>query len=489
VLLAVTRRGVYLSPDGLAYVGTARNLVHGRGFTAPPGSAPISNFAPLFTLVLAGLAKVLSADPVTVARYLNPLLAGLTVLVVGLLVRRLTGSVPLAMAGQLLVLSGMDFLAYHSAALSEPLFVATSLLALCALSAAVRRPSAPAVVAAALFAGAAAFTRYVGVALVVAGVVALLLLAPRKSGWKAAAAPFAVLAASPLVGWLLWLHASQGRATNRAAVFHAPGLDYLNEGLRTASTWFLPDTVGWPARGVIAAVVVLDLAFVAALTWRRDNGYRGKRGVAVVAMFAVAYLAALVADRAFFDVTGRLDLRFLLPLHAAAVPLALWVLRSVDLRTSHLARVGLTVIVALQLVAGGVWVRDALTDESVRPGGFGSALWARSDAIDQVRAAAPSAPVYSNEPDAVWYWTGRVADAVPEKRVFLTGKANRLYGAQLLAMAAALRRGGLLVYFTATPARTVFLPTPDELAGRLQLTLVSRDAIGRVYRAPGPSPP
>ena len=130
-MLVVTRRGAYLSPDALSYVGTARELVDGNGYRAPPGSPPLGNFPPLYPLVLAAVGY-LGLDPLTVARFLNPLLLGATVLVAGLLLHRLTGSLPLAVAGQLLLVSGVDLLAYHSSALSEPLFLLLTVLALAA---------------------------------------------------------------------------------------------------------------------------------------------------------------------------------------------------------------------------------------------------------------------------------------------------------------------------------------------------------------------
>ncbi|MGH9278738.1 MAG: hypothetical protein ACRD12_11640, partial [Acidimicrobiales bacterium] len=122
LLLAVTRRGAYLSPDSLAYVGTARNLLDGRGLTPPPGSPPLGNFAPLYSLVLAA-GGLLGPDPLTVARWVSPLAFGGTIFVVGLLARRLSGSTVVAVGAQVLVLAGTDVLRYGSAALSESLFL------------------------------------------------------------------------------------------------------------------------------------------------------------------------------------------------------------------------------------------------------------------------------------------------------------------------------------------------------------------------------
>ena len=42
-VLAATGKGLYVSPDAVFFVGTARNLVDGRGFTPRAGLPPLGN--------------------------------------------------------------------------------------------------------------------------------------------------------------------------------------------------------------------------------------------------------------------------------------------------------------------------------------------------------------------------------------------------------------------------------------------------------------
>lgn len=482
VLLAVTRHGAYLSPDALAYVGTARSLVDDQGFSPPPGAPPIGNFPPLYAMLLAGVGA-LGPDPLTVARYVGPIAFGATILVVGILVWRLAGSLPLAVASQLLVLAGADFLAYHSAALSEPLFLLLAVLVVATLSACIQARRRPLLlVAAALLAGTATLARYVGLALVAGGAAALLLAAGKPRPWKEAVA-FVTIALAPLFAWLAWLSGVEGPTGTRTVAFHAPGLGYVTTGLRSASTWLIPLDVPWPWRGLLAAPVA---AAVGAFVWRNQAKWYDRRVGGLIGVLALAYLGALVVDRFLFDVTGRLDSRFLLPVHLAAIGLAAWALHGVDLRKSHLARVGLCAVVGLQVATGISWVADALTDRDVRPGGFGAPAWVTSEVIDQARALPATAPLYTNSADALWFHARRQASPVPEKRIFLTGEVNPAYEVELGAMLADLGRGGLLVYFTRSPARRVFLPTTDELTERHGLQVVNRDAVAVALRS---SPP
>jgi hypothetical protein len=483
-LLVVTRRGAYVSADSLAYVGTARSLVDGHGYAPPPGSPPLANFPPFYPLLLAGIGAF-GPDPLTIARYMGPLLFGVTVLLVGLLVRQLTGSVRLAVAGQLLVASGIDFLTYHSAALSEPLFLLLALLAFLVAGASLRARGTWLVFVAALLAGAVAVTRYIGLAVILAGAAALALFGGRGR-WKSAVA-FTVIALAPLATWLTWVSGVEGRATNRTAVLHPPDLDYVLGGLRAASAWVVPEDVPWAARAALAGAVAV-LVVVAAVRRRRSERLEGADvGLPrVLALFALAYLGALVADRWLFDVTGRLDARFLLPLHVVAIALALRVLTPVEGELSRAARLGLSAVVGLQLAAGSFWLYDAATHARVRPGGFTAPAWRQSPVIEQVRQLPPDAALFTNQVDALHFHTGRVATLVPEKAALLTGKPNGDYEQQLQAMYDALGSGGALVYFTATPARKVFLPTAEELAARLGLELVLRDEVGMLHRRPPP---
>ena len=173
-LLVVTRKGAYASPDSAFYVGTARNLLDGHGFTAPPGSPPLSHFPPLFPLLLAAIGWVTGLDPLDVAGIVNPLLLGVTALLVAVVVRRRSGSVGLGVAASAAVVVAVDLLVYFASALTEPLFVVLVLGAMVSLAAAVDRGGRGWWVAAVACTAGACLTRYVGVALVVAEVGVLL---------------------------------------------------------------------------------------------------------------------------------------------------------------------------------------------------------------------------------------------------------------------------------------------------------------------------
>ena len=446
VVLA-TGKGLYVSPDAVFYVGTARNWLDGRGLTPPPGLPPLEHFPPLFTLLLAALGKV-GLDPLDGARLVNALAFAATVLLVGLVVRSRTGSGVAALAASVLTAAAVDLLTYSASALTEPLFILLAVAGLVVLAAYLDRPS-PALLAGASALIAAAFlTRYVGIALVVAGVAALLW----RRRWIATGV-FGATTVAPVAAWLAWAEGP----TDRSIVFHMFGADYLGQAVRPLTRWIIP----WPGPplGFVVALVLVAGGVVLA---RRVPGSSLSR---LLVMFTVAYLAVLLANRVFTDATGRLDARFLAPLHVVAILLVVPALHRVRMAG---------VLVLAQVVGAVAWTAGGLTDEGIARRGYNAAALRRSAAMADV-----GRPVYSNAFDAIFFLTGRSALPIPAEKDYLTGRPNPRYDEELSAMRAS---GGYLAYFDALTFRRSFLPSQAELEAALPLEIVAADALGTLYR-------
>jgi len=448
VVLA-TGKGLYVSPDAVFYVGTARNWLDGRGFTPPSGLPPLEHFPPLFTFILAALGK-LGLDPLDGARVVNTLSFAGVVLVVGLVVRARTDSVPAALVASVLTVAAVDLLTYSASALSEPLFILLALCGLVVLARYLEQPS-PALLAAATALVAAAFlTRYVGIALVVAGVAALLW----RRRWVAAGV-FGILGSAPTAVWLLRAE------SDRTLVFHMFGADYLGQAVRPLSRWLVP----WP-KPPIGLVLALLLVVAGVVLARRSSSSLSRLLIA----FAVAYLAVLLANRAFTDATGRLDARFLAPLHPIAIMLVVPALRRLPKPALALAGA----LVLAQVADAAAWTAGGLTDDGVRRRGYTAAAWESSLLID--RMARLDGPVYTNGFDAFFLLTGLPALPIPAKKDYLTGRPNPRYAEELAAM------HGYVAYFDALTFRRSFLPSRAELEALLPLEVVSSDPLGTLYR-------
>lgn len=448
VVLA-TGKGLYVSPDAVFYVGTARNWLDGQGFTPPTGVPPLAHFPPGFTVVLAALGR-LGLDPLTGARVVNALAFAGVVLLVGLVVLARTGSVPAALVASVLVAAGVDLLALSGSALSEPLFILLAVGGLVALAAYLDQPR-PALLAGASALVASAFLmRYVGVALVVAGVAGL----AWRRRWLAAGV-FGAATVAPVAVWLLW---ADGGAGDRSVAVHLFGADYLGQAVRPLARWVVP-WPGPPAGFVLAALLVAAGIVVARrvdatpLTW-------------LLVAFTVAYVVVLLANRTFTDATGRLDARFLAPLHVVAILVAVPALSR--LKPPALAVAGALVVAQ---VAGAVsWTAGGLTDDGIRRRGYTAAALERS-----VLLAKAGQPLYSNAPDAVYFATGRPALAVPAEKDYLTGQANPHYAEELAAMR------GYIAYFDVITFKRSFQPSRAQLEATLRLEIVAQDNVGTLY--------
>jgi 4-amino-4-deoxy-L-arabinose transferase-like glycosyltransferase len=460
-VVAASAKGLYVSPDAAFYVGTARNWLDGRGFTPPPGLPPLEHFPPLFTMVLAALGKV-GLDPLGGARVVNALAFAGIVLLVGLVVRSRTGSMPAAIVASVLTAAAVDLLTYSASALSEPLFILLAIAGLVVLAAFLDRPSPTLLVAAGALVGAAFLTRYVGIALVVAGTAALVW----RRRW-AAAGVFGAIAVAPVAVWLV---SAGGRgSSDRSFVLHMFGADYLGQAVRPLSRWLVP----WPGPplGFVLAVLVVagGVLLVRRLPTSADGN--GSLGLLLVA-FAGAYLFVLLANRALTDATGRLDARFLAPLHVVAILLVVPALWRRKLSGSALALAG--VLVLGQVADAVAWTAGGLTDDSVRRRGYTAAALQRSPVMG--RAVGP---LYTNAVDAVFFVTGRMSTSIPVKHDYLTGRPNPRYPEELAAMRAS---GGYLAYFDAITFRRSFLPSRAELEAALPLEIVLTDDLGTLYR-------
>lgn len=484
-LVAATDKGLYVSPDSVFYVGTARNLLDGVGFRPPPGLPALGHFPPLFTLVIAAVGR-LGVDPLDAARVVNVAVLGATVFLVGMVLRSLTGSVAAAVVGAALTAAAVDVLTFSAAALSEPLFVLLALAGLVALAAHLDRPRPVLLLAAAGSVALAVLTRYVGVALVVTGV-GVLLWRGRDRSWHGVvdAATFGAVALAPALVWLAWAGRAAGvaGAGERTVAFHPFGAAYLAQAPRPLARWI----IAWPGPPAGPVLALVLAAAAVAFVRRRGGGALGTVPSApgslplVLGVFSASYLAVLVANRVLIDATGRLDARFLMPLHVVALLAVVPVVYR--LRSRRGVVIAAWALVLSQVAGGLVWAAEGLTDESIPRRGYTARAWRDSALVSLVATADPALPVYTNGFDVLFLLTGRAGRPIPAAKDYLTDRTNTRFPFELAAMGADLERtGGLLVYFDALTARRSFLPSRQELERALPLDVVATDAVGRIYR-------
>ncbi|HQU36493.1 MAG TPA: phospholipid carrier-dependent glycosyltransferase [Anaerolineales bacterium] len=447
--LRATPEGLGLSDDSIAYIAGARSLLAGDGYREAwlATNGYVTHFPPGFPSALTFLGWF-GLDPLRGARFLNAILFGLNAGLVGILVWRTTPSLTAGLiAAGLFVLNG-EMLQVHAVAMSEPLFIFFSLVSLWTFDLSFesllyyagektseiegrlkrwrrRNESSAWLIASGVCAGLAYLTRYSGLALVAALLVALIILhtswRKRLGGMILFLEGFIPLAAV----WALRNHWVAGNATNRSLAWHPLTQENIETGLRVFADFSIPVT-GWfkalaKAPGVFEAIAVLILG--GALVWtaleawkfftkQKQPSLREGSGFIIpliTGLFLFAYLASTVASMTLFDAATKFKLRIVAPVFVCLFILLVCAL--IWLRKRNFVLATLIAVAALgasffkQVNTVNTWSKSGL--------GFASFQWYDSEAMTFLRELPEDVAIFTNEPGAVYLYTGRGALVLP----------------------------------------------------------------------------
>lgn len=440
LVLRATPEGLGLSDDSIAYIAGARSLLSGEGYREAwlATNGPVTHFPPGFSSVLA-FVGLFGLDPLRGARFVNALLFGLNAGLLGVLAWRMT---PSLMAGLVLaalfVLNG-DILQVHTVAMSEPLFIFLSLLSFWMFDLYFEYPPSSVgrgiagewwwLVACGIFAGMAYLTRYAGLALVATFIVAICVL---RTSWRKRFTSIAIFLAGFLPWALMWAIRNRiiaDSATNRAFAWHPITVENLRMGLRVF-TDFLTPFASWHRAivkqpGVMEGITILILGavtvWVIVKAWKYISQPRqaselkrgGKESREVItfttALYLLAYLASIVASMTMFDAATKFKLRILSPVFVCLLILLVYL--GIWFRKRNRTIVILLTFVFLgfsfykQSITISAWSRSGL--------GYASFQWYDSEAMAYLRELPDNVAIFTNEPGAVYLYTGRGALVLP----------------------------------------------------------------------------
>lgn len=489
LVLLATRWGIGTSHDSARYVRSARHVL-GREAVAPtPIEAPAerAHFPPLYPSVLAA-ASLGGADPLTAARWLHALLMAANIVVAAELVRRFTGARAAAVFAAGFAAVSPSALFVHAFALSEPLFILLSLLALGLLASHASRPRARFVVVAGVLAGAGVLVRYAGWAMLPAGIAALLLLPRRR--WQSRAIDALLFAACCAVlpaAWAVRNAIVLGSATNRDIAFHPVGLPHARDALRVTWEWLVSDAAVRPLLTLPAALLVLGVAVAAPLlAWRRtrdEDAAPAFQLSASLLLFAMAFAGLLVASISLVDFHTPIDRRVLVPVHAAWIVLAACLLGEASRGGRRFRVAAWTFAGALLVVAagrGGAMVRAYWSDGA----GYAHRTWRQSPIIAAARDVPDNRYIYTNVPGAMYLLTRHpVIITVPSEISASSAQPNPTFAQDLARMAGDLRSGrAVLVYVNkGAAARRDYALDGQDFKKRLGLHRMLHRSDGDIY--------
>lgn len=410
LVLANTRLGAYTSDDTYYYIYPARDFLAGKGFH------PSYIFAPLFPLALAGLG-LFGLEALDAARWLNALLFGLNIVLVGILARRIGMRFIFALLAAALVLLSDLTVEIHSWAMSEALAFTFMLLSLIFTLAYIFKPGRLAWWAAALAAAACVLTRYAAVPLVAAIALTLLVSSPGKVFNRLKQAVlFSTASLLPIAAYWLRNKLTSGQPVRYQNYFYVPfTAKQLEWFLYNWLSLFIP---GRLLRGheIFAGLVVLAACVAAALViyrlyrdqWAHLRSRQFSAGVLLLTAVLGANLLMLFLARGLTEL-DVFNTRYLAPMLVISLILLSALASHVWQAGGRWMRLAVTGIAAAFLVYYAYRTVD-FSAQMQRVGlGYANISWHNSETVTYIRAhpELSEKQMVSTGEMGIYFWTGR----------------------------------------------------------------------------------
>jgi len=250
IIVATSRFNIGVGRDSILYIGSARNISNGNGFTSWTGS-PLTTAAPLYPLILAAIDYAFKIDPLLSARYVNAFIFGLIVYTSGLLFKKhLKSSPATAFLGTISVLFSFVLVELSINAMTEPLFICFILIYLLFSEIYIEKRNILSLLISALAISLAALTRYIGIPLIITGIFYILLFSRENRNTKFQhISLFLFISINPIAAWLIRNFILSGSwfgwnllPIGNTAIFDG---NYLAEGdlFYQSLWWYIPDRI------------------------------------------------------------------------------------------------------------------------------------------------------------------------------------------------------------------------------------------------------
>jgi hypothetical protein len=424
VVICTSRYGAGVTPDSVAYISTARNLLSGEGYARHDGR-PFVDWPPLFPTLLAWIG-LSGFDPLDSVRYVNAISFGLTILVSGLWLLNNVRSPPLVLLGSVAILLSRPLIYVSVFAWTEPIFVLFMLSSIFVMQQFLQSGKVLFLLLSAIFAALASLTRYIGVTVILTGLLALLLFNRNISTITKLlrATLFTFISLFPLTAWVIRNYAVASTLVGERGSSPYTLMQELYFTLNTVTKWFLPPII--PAILRILLIVLLCVSGIVIFqvlsrwnqsSWSSTNSLR----IMPLVYFVLLYTSGLIASatRIAFDPINH---RLLAPIYVPVMLLGLFTIDNIKQSFSRMHFSKQTLNVCLH-VGFGLWLvypflySGNLVINSIRngAGGYSSRAWMNSELISYLKQYPLHGSIYSNAPHAIYILTGMSARPSPSK--------------------------------------------------------------------------
>jgi hypothetical protein len=445
-LLAATPKGLAVSTDSVAYIGAARNQAAGLGLgrlTGDGGVEPMTHFPPLYPLLLAA-CELLGLRVLAAARGLSAVAFAGSAFLAGYLVLRSSRSFVAALLGTLLFVASPHMLEIHIWAMTEGLYILLGLVVMILLLAYGQAHRGGLLVAAAVAVAAAYLTRYIGISLVAAAAAFVALQRTTARQRSRHLATLLVIALLPMAAWMIRNLRLTGSATNRMLQLHLPGAETLRDAFVVIWEWLVP--YRFPTWGSAAILVLAGLAFLVLLWLLRPWSVRRLPGDSLqflrddprspIVLYLLTYLATLSLTLLLVDASTPIDQRLAAPLLSLVIILVASALPGLWRATAGkgVLRAAIALGCVLFLVSSlsrRQWLAQEIKYDA---GGLAAAIWMESGLARTLHNLPPDILLYADNPEVVYFLSGRGADGLPSKFDNVTMLQRSDYAASLAAL-------------------------------------------------------
>lgn len=446
-------------------------------------------FPPLYPVMLAildlvGIRGLEGARVICVVSYTS------STLLVGTLLYTTTASLVLSILDELLFLTMADIVTVHLYTMSEAPFVVLFLLFIFCMLRALEDDRTRWIITAGCTAAAASLTRYTGASIIFTGAITFLWNDDRSSYIRLRrAAIFLIATCAPLSIWMARNVHEAGSLTERHPGFYPLESYQYPLAASTVVRWFIP----WLADQTCAAVggpvmVALILALAILIYWNPQ------KLVWMLAVFALSNGAFIVASRFFMDPYVVLTGRMLVPILVSLLLLTSLLAYSLVARPTIAAPWRWIVIsMAILFIVANAFRSKAVLDESHDHGLELSRAYYRDSAlITWLSRLPPGTVLYSDEPEPIYFETGRFAEQLPmitdpESKLPLASTSREI---GLLHDRLGDQRGFIVYFNDASAYRRDNMPPIDSMPAVYSLSMreVVSNKEGTIYEMRSTAP-
>jgi 4-amino-4-deoxy-L-arabinose transferase-like glycosyltransferase len=444
LVLYATPQGLALSDDSIAYIAGARSILNGDGYRAIwlASNKPLTHFPPGFSSILA-LIGLSGLDPLRATRFVNSLIFGSNIFLLGIIGWRMTRSQIAGIVLAVLFLVNGSLFRIHTTAMSEPLYIFFTLAAFLSFSKhfGVQADSSGKpleskvwLILTALLTACAYLTRYAGLALFATSIVALFIL---HETWRKRLVSAGIFLAGFLPLALIWALRNRllaDNTTNRTIVYHPITADNIQTGIYNISVFLMPFEEWRRAMMRVPNLVasIFAIILLVLLIWVVAKGLKKFFNPAAETpeplaftstLYAFGYLASLIVTMTWFDAATKFQLRILAPIYASLLTMlvyfGVWLWKK-----QKTAAIVLAIAIAALSVYG---MNDTVTQLRKGGQGYASFRWFDSEAMEFLRSLPEGTRIYSNQVGPVYLYTGRAGYVLPDLVDAVTGLPRGRY--------------------------------------------------------------